>query len=120
VDTKPDILPDSRARVLRGVVHSHGIQYEPIFCGNCAAQGGYVVVGKHNFAFWLCSKCEEKHGEVAGLMKIPDEVFWAKVNDAMKEEHGRVLTPLEQVEQLLDDHSPLAKLARDNARNKER
>jgi hypothetical protein len=98
-------------------VYARGIQWEPIYCGNCCVEGGKVPVGVHNFAFWLCNKCEH-FGEVAGMMRIPDEVFWAKAQEAQLEAYGRELSFDEQVAQLNDDNSILAKLARDHARKR--
>lgn len=79
-----DILPDSRlqhhkTQVVRGWHPYAGwLNYEPIFCANCGQYGGHVPE-ESTFAFYLCDNCFEEHGPIAGLMMVPDEVFWEQV-----------------------------------------
>lgn len=96
------ILPDSRLRdrlkgVVRGFLPIIGTQVNwiPVFCASCAKPFGYVPEENINFAFWLCNDCSEKYGDQAGLCKMPDEVFWQKVQEEQLEKHGRLLTPIE-------------------------
>lgn len=116
----PDVLPDSRLRDAKGVVEIRHPQWgesavacEPIFCANCGTAGGFVPVGEHNFAFYLCPPCHEKHGTPAGAYAMPDELFWAKVNAAQVEKYGRTLKPHEMAEALKDPQHMLSKLAKD-------
>lgn len=82
-----DTLPDSRANRATGVVSGvfrpaprfGRLNWVPIFCANCGAEGGLVPEAHTTFAFWLCNYCWESHGEIAGTMAVPDEVFWADV-----------------------------------------
>ena len=109
----PEILPDSRPRERRGAKFMQGMFWIPIFCANCGADGGFVPQENCNFAFYLCTKCCEQWGGLAGTYTVPEEVFWAKVREAQMEKFQRLLNPLEQIEALKDEHHVLAKLARE-------
>lgn len=62
------------------------------------------------FAFWLCNDCFAKHGELTNTMVMPDEVFWAKVQEEQQESYGRALSTSELVAVVAADASPLATL----------
>lgn len=79
-----EMLPDSRLQQVK----TGGIlvrmpwgtcNCEPIFCANCGRPGGYVPVENMTFAFYLCDNCFERWGPPAGVMMVPDEVFWQQV-----------------------------------------
>jgi hypothetical protein len=97
------VLPDSRLKnrlkgVVRGLLPILGTQinWVPVFCGNCGKPHGYVPEENCNFAFWLCTSCSEKWGDMAGAVAImPDHIFWAKVREEQLERHGRILSPQE-------------------------
>lgn len=108
-----DILPDCRLRVLhtpKGVIHSPMGNWVPIFCANCGGPGGAVPEENMTFVFYLCNACAEQHGEIAGTMLMPDEVFWEKLKQEQLEAHGRFLTEQEIVDAVESDASPLATL----------
>lgn len=108
-----DILPDSRTKTVRGRISVKGVNYIPIYCANCGADGGGVPEEHCTFAFYLCNACCEKHGPIAGTYVEPDAVFFEKVRQAQLEQCGREMT-LEEIAKALDnaDH-PLSKLARE-------
>ena len=108
-----DILPDSRPRTARGIVNVRGTNYVPIYCANCGAPGGGVPEKHMTFCFYLCTKCCETHGHVAGTMAVPEEIFWEKVKQAQVEEYGRLLSNEEVVKAIDDSSSPFAKLVRE-------
>ena len=96
------VPPDSRLRdrakgVVRGFFPLLGTQinWVPIFCASCSKPNGYVPEENITFAFWLCNVCSERYGDQAGLMKIPDEIFWQQVREEQLEKYGRLLTPIE-------------------------
>lgn len=110
------LLPDCRARVVRDRVQRAGRWHVPVFCANCHRDDGQMVPEDScDFAFYLCEPCAEKHGALADVEMIPDEVWFARVRDAQLEKHGRELTPAELVVQLDNPDSSLSKLARDRA-----
>jgi hypothetical protein len=112
---RQDVLPDCRTHKVTNEVTVAGTLKRPIFCGNCGAPGGLVPSDPNlcDFAFWLCNKCGEKWGEVAGTYTTSDEVFWEKVKQAELEKYGRSLTAEEQMEALADPNSPHYKLAKE-------
>lgn len=65
------------------------------------------------YAFALCNLCVEKHGEPAGASRTPDDVWAAKVVEAMIETYGRVLTEQEILIELDDPMSVIAKLEKE-------
>lgn len=104
------ILPDSRAKVLRGSIEINGVWHEQTFCANCGRKGGLVPEDNMTFVFWLCNPCYAKHGEIANTMAIPDEVFFESVKREQLDTFGRELT-LEELIAVADaDASPLATL----------
>lgn len=113
-----DILPDSRARVSRGIVSVRGTNYVPIYCANCGAPGGGVPEKHMTFCFYLCTSCCEKHGSVAGTMAVPEEVFWEKVKQAQLEEFGHLLSSEEVIRAVDDSNSTFAKLVREAPKEK--
>lgn len=108
-----DILPDSRPQVARAVKAYRALNWVPIFCANCGADGGMVPEENMTFAFYLCQPCADRWGAIAGTYMEPDEVFWKKVHDAMMEKFGRILTPEEQALALQDENHILSKLAKE-------
>ena len=108
-----ELLPSSVPRETKHVIFRAGVPWIPIFCANCGCDGGLIPEETKNFAFYLCVPCAEKWEPLAGMMLVPDNVFWDKVNAAMVEKYGRILEPHEQVEELKNGDSILSKLARD-------
>jgi hypothetical protein len=45
------------------------------------------------FCFYLCQPCAETYGQIAGMMLMPDEVFFEHVKQEQLARHGRYLTP---------------------------
>jgi len=108
-----EVLPDSRPRERHRAVFMQGMFWIPIFCANCGADGGLVPEENCTFAFYLCTKCCEFWGGLAGTYAVPGEVFWAKVREAQMEKYQRLLSPLEEAEALKDEHHMLSKLIRE-------
>jgi hypothetical protein len=65
------------------------------------------------FVFWLCKHCAETHGEIAGTMMMPDEVFWEKLKQEQLASHGRILSEQELLDVVAADASPLATLLKE-------
>ena len=109
----PDILPECRAKVTRGVVPSSRGNQVPIFCANCGIDGGWVPEKYCTFAFYLCDPCAEKHGDPAHFYKEPNAVFFERVAAAQQDAlgEGRYYSPLELLAQLEDPSSKMSKLA---------
>ncbi len=82
---QPDILPDGRLQhhktgIIRGWSPYAGSgNWEPVFCGNCHRLCLYVPTENMTFAFYLCNECVNTWGQIAGVMLIPDEVWWEQV-----------------------------------------
>jgi hypothetical protein len=76
-----EILPDSRAKVARGLKWSAawGCMAIPIFCANCGKDGGFVPEDHCDFASYLCNDCVREHPLPVGVYVTPDEAFWARV-----------------------------------------
>lgn len=106
----PDILPDSRMKDRRQFVWGPMGSWLPIFCQNCGADGGLVPEEGTTFAFWLCRSCAEKFGDIAGMMLLPDEVYWEKLKQEQLEAYGRFLTEPELLAVVEAGASPLATL----------
>ena len=108
-------LPDCRTKNVKSVVRLGALNWRPIFCANCGADGGLVPEAPENcnFAFYLCDKCYELHGQVEGTYAEPDSIFWEKVKQAQLEKFGRELAPEEQIEALKDENHILSKLAKE-------
>jgi hypothetical protein len=115
----PDqILPDSRLHSNGTPVGSKligGVNYIPIFCANCGADGGWVPEVNMTFAFYLCNSCHERHGAPANTLVIPDRIFWQKVKEAQIERYGHELSAREVRAQLDDPNSLMSLLARSRA-----
>lgn len=107
---KPEILPDSRARETKGRVFTPMGAFVPIFCANCGVPGGHCPEENMTFICWICNKCAETYGAIAGTMFMPDEVFWERLKQEQLAAHGRYLTPLELAKVVEEDSSPLATL----------
>jgi len=82
----------------------------PIACGSCGADGGLVPEENMTFVFWLCQPCFAKYGELTNVMVMPDEIFWAKVQEEQLESYGRALSTSELIAVVAADASPLATL----------
>ena len=113
----PEILPDSRmknpTRAVRDRFAGFGLNWIPIYCANCGADGGLVPEENCDFAFYLCQPCADRWGKIAGTMMVPDEVFFARVKSVQIEKYGRELTPPEVLMELQDESSVLSKLAKE-------
>lgn len=107
-----NLLPDCRTKTPKGIISIRGTNFVPIFCANCGGPGGGVPGENMTFAFYLCDKCEHL-GAIAGMMAVPEEVFWEKVKQEQLEKHGRLLSNSEIVRELDDGNSTLSKLARE-------
>ena len=105
-----DFLPDCRAHEAKNRIFTPSGPWIPVFCANCGADGGSCPEENMTFIFYLCNKCAETHGTVAGVMMMPDEVFWQKMRDEQMETYGRYLTENELVAIAQEDASPLATL----------
>lgn len=112
------ILPDSRLRdrskgSIRGFMRGIGtVNWIPLFCANCGRDCGYVPEENMRHCFYLCDRCEV-HAHEAGLMGVPDEVFWQKVREEQLEKHGRLLSETELITAAESTTTPLSKLLRD-------
>ena len=110
--SKPDILPDSRAREMRGQQWDEQFGWMvPIFCASCGKPGGYVPEQNMDFVSYLCDDpCAKLYGEDAAVTLIPDEVYWRKIEEEQLERYGRVLS-LPELQAVVDENaSPLARL----------
>jgi hypothetical protein len=105
-----DILPDSRAKNPTGLTAGPGGYWVPVFCANCGIEGGKVPEQNMTFIFYQCQKCSDAYGDIAGTMKVPDEVFYQKLADEQYETYGRALSEQELVTIIQEDASPLATL----------
>src|SRR5579862_9363720 len=108
-----ELLPDSRTKVQKKIVRIGLMNWVPIFCANCGADGGMVPEENCNFAFYLCEPCSEKWTPLVGTFMVPDEVFWEKVREEQIEKFGRLLEAHELVEILKDENNSLTKLCKD-------
>jgi hypothetical protein len=110
----PDILPDSRTRARAkgrvGAKPGPGGYWIPVFCAICGVPYGHVPEENCSFACWLCNECSDTHGAIFGMMLMPDEVFWKKVEEAQLEKYGRVLTEPELNQVAESDDSSFGKL----------
>lgn len=108
-----DILPDCRAKnsktINRGVLSN----WTPIYCANCGADGGLVPEENMTFAFYLCNKCAETHGQIANTYIMPDEVFWEKLKQEQLEVYGRYITDEEMARELENESSIFSKLLKE-------
>jgi len=90
-----------------------------LHCANCGIVTSYVRATELpvEYAFSLCNDCVEKYGEPAGFTKTPDDVFREKVEGAMRERYGHVLTQPEIELELDNPSSIISLLARDARRS---
>ena len=108
-----DILPDCRMKDRRQFnAGPLGIQV-PVYCANCGAPGGEVPEENMTFVFYLCNKCAETYGQIAGMALMPDEVFFQKVAEEQLEKYGRFLDEKEIIAIVDADLSPLATLIKE-------
>jgi len=104
-----DILPDSRAREVRGSIRSPLGNLIPVHCANCGKPWGRVNEKDLTFAFALCDKCAETYGDDAHFYAEPDSVFWARVEEASKE--AGITTPEQIAAAIESGANPIATLA---------
>lgn len=109
----PDLLPDCRAKVVRGRIYRAGQSWIPVFCPHCGAEGPMIPENNREFAFYQCEPCADKFPTPDGMVRVPDDVWNERIQHAQQEDYGRVLTVFEQVIELSDVNSKLSKLARD-------
>jgi hypothetical protein len=107
-----EILPDCRLKSPKGIAFHRSSNWVPIFCANCGAEGGFVPEENMTFAFYQCQGCADKYPVPEGMYRIPDEVFWQKLNDAQMEQYGRILSGNEIAAALEDPGSMFSKLAK--------
>jgi len=107
---KIDLLPDSRAQETKGRIFTPMGAWIPFFCANCGKDCGSCPEENMNFLFYLCPKCFETHGEIAGTMMMPDEVFFEKLKQEQMASYGHYLTQQELAAVVEADASPLATL----------
>lgn len=105
-----EILPDSRAKNTTGRIFTASGTWVPVFCANCGKPGGACPEENMTFLFYICPKCNETYGAIAGTMQMPDEVFFEKLKQEQIASHGRYLTEQELVAVVQEDASPLATL----------
>jgi hypothetical protein len=86
------------------------MSWVPVFCANCGADGGSCPEENMTFMFYLCNKCAQTHGQIAGTMMMPDEVFFEKLKQEQMASYGRYLTQEELSAIVAADASPLATL----------
>jgi hypothetical protein len=115
----PDLLPNSLGKVPRedrrlGLPGTWFILY----CASCHVEGGRVMDTylPAQYAFYLCDTCANKFGEIAGCTKTPDDVFFSKVAEAIREEYGHDLTEPELLAALGDPHSIVTMLETEGRR----
>ena len=107
------VLPDSRTRDRRGIIHKDGVNYVPVYCVNCGKSAGMVPEKLITHVTALCDDgCAGKYGDLASTYKDPDAVFRENLGEALSP-LGRQVTP-EELDRMLGAPSPaLAALARD-------
>jgi len=115
----PLILPDSRIKGSRQAVRGsidggETMNWTPVFCANCGTPYGYVPEQTVDFACWLCNPCADKWGDQYGLALMPEEAFWLKAHQEMKEKFGRILTA-EELQKVTETSTPLTTLLREGA-----
>jgi hypothetical protein len=108
-----DVLPDCRARTVRGQQRINGIWHERVYCANCHKGGPWVPEEGMTFAYYLCDPCYHKMGDTTCTFVMPDHVFAAKMRLEMIEKYGKVLTEEELRTVVGEGASPLAALIKD-------
>lgn len=66
-----------------------------------------------NFAFYLCPKCYEQYGHIAGMYVEPDTVFWERVQQEQLEKYNRFLSEQELKKITDEGTTPLSKLIKE-------
>lgn len=107
------VLPDSRCLAPKGLIRSKMGAWVPIFCASCGKEGGMVPEENMTFVFWLCRPCGEKCGDIAGMMMMPDEVFWEKVKQEQLAVYDRLLTDRELMSIVEEGTTSLATLIKE-------
>src|ERR1700730_2452272 len=84
------LIPSSVCREKRDIVMQGSVPWIPLYCANCGKADGGMVTQETldalgNYAFYLCDPCSEKCGDIPGHHKIPMEVYWQKVAEAILE-----------------------------------
>lgn len=113
---KVELLPDSRTHVNhtpRGMIQGPGGMWVPVFCANCGHDGGMCPEQNMTFIFYLCKKCADTHGEIAGTMMMPDEVFFEKLKQEQLQGFGHYLDQNELAAVVEVDATPLARLLKE-------
>lgn len=96
-------LPDCRTSVVRDRIYRDGLNWIPIWCAHCGKEGPRIPEDNHEFAFYECIACCEKHPPAPGTYRVPDEDFFERMRQAQLEECGHYLSPLE-IAGLPDSH----------------
>lgn len=112
-----DLMPDSRAREAKGVVRGDmgygSMNWVRVFCANCGTPYGYVPEDFCTFSCWLCTPCSDKWGDQFNTLMSPDVAMWGKIEAAMLEKFGRVLSSQEIAMLAEASNDPLSKLLRE-------
>lgn len=111
--SKTTVLPECRARDPKGMIFTEIGVYIPFYCANCGKECGSCPEENMRFMFYLCPKCAESWGEVAGVMALPDEVFWEKLKQEQMAHFGYYPNQQELAKVLEEDSSPLATLLKE-------
>ena len=107
---KKDILPDCRTSNPTERIFTRIGTWIPVYCANCGVHGGSCPEENMTFIFYLCKKCVDTYGEIAGTMLMPDEVFFEKLKQEQLASYGRYLTQDELTVVVAEDASALATL----------
>lgn len=78
------------------------LEVVPVYCANCGVKYGHVPRDTTAFACWLCRRCHETHGDIAGTYAVPDEDFNQAVQAEMEARFGRALTEAEIIDAIRD------------------
>jgi hypothetical protein len=121
------ILPDSRAKnVTVGskivdwpLPDGTTVRLEAvlIYCASCGKEYGYVPHENTVFAFYLCNKCFENYGKIAGTYAVPEEEFCKAVEHEVMERFGRNNLTEQDILNIISGNnlgSALAALARES------
>jgi hypothetical protein len=103
------LLPDTRLKIPTKVQRHKDQNWVPIFCANCGKDGGWVP-DNSTFAFYICTPCAAKCGNIDGTYMVPDEVFFDKLRNVQIEEFGRELSVYEMTEAIKNENNVLSKL----------
>lgn len=68
------------------------VEVQPVYCANCGKLWGHVPKDNTGFAFWLCARCFEGHGPLAGTYAVPEDAFNRALAHEMEERFGRHLS----------------------------